>query len=97
MKRESHRTRFFHCYVILILCYRLHKIYLSSHFNFFLSKYRAFYAEMGQVIQEIYKETCQGLTNSENLLSICIACYILRELLFSIWNNGNIFLRNNKK
>lgn len=84
MKRESHRTRFFHCYVILILCYRLHKIYLSSHFNFFLSKYRAFYAEMGQVVQEIYKETCQGLTNSENLLSICIACYILRELLFNI-------------
>lgn len=84
MKRESHRTRFFHCYVILILCYRLHKIYLSSHFNFFLSKYRAFYAEMGQVVQEIYKETCQGLTNTENLLSICIACYILRELLFNI-------------
>lgn len=76
--------------MILILCYRLHKIYLSSYFNFFLSKYRAFYAEMEQVVEEIYRiETCQGLTASENLLSIYIACYILGKLLFNIWNYGN--------
>lgn len=43
---------------------------------------------MEQVGQKIYEETCQGLTAPENLLSICIE-YILRKLLFNIWNNGD--------